>query len=588
MSRRRTNKIGFVVLGVFVAVFLFAFLAQKFKNSIEVEAANMAAFDPGYIISDYQMGNYNSMNEGQIQSFLSSKGRCGNTNFSGVGTRVGHFSDSTPPTTWHVVNGHTVCLAEENMNGESAAHIIWQAAQDYRINPQVLIVLLQKETGLITDPIPNSWDYQRATGYGCPDTAACSSKYYGFKNQIRNAASLFRYTLDNGYSRYPVGNVYVQWNPNAGCGGSVVNIRNNATSALYRYTPYQPNAAALASSYGSGDGCSAYGNRNFYSYFEDWFGGIKSEVKPAVEAETNYEHTVKDGKYQLVSKANGKAADIYGGVTKGMTSGQVTMFNKKNENAKNQVFEIKYDESNGYYSIINPTTNLSFDVKGASTDISTPIIVWPQHNNCNQDWLFEKDDKGFYTIISRCSSRVLDATASNSLIIFDRHNGDNQKWQLVEYNEASEPATLETGVDYQIINTSGKALDIYGGVHAGMTKGEVVAFDKKTSGLANQTVRLENDTASGEYFIVNPATGLYLDVSGASSEDNTGVIFFTHNGNCNQRWKLKKEDGKYKISSVCSSKILSLSTSTKLGASYRLVINSEDKTDTGFWDFLKL
>ena len=281
-NRRRSNRIWFVMLGVFVAVFLFTFLAQKFKNDNEVGAANMAAFDPGYIISDYQMSNYNSMNEAQIQSFLSSKGRCGNTNFSGVGTRVGYFSDSTPPTTWHVVNGHTVCLAEENMNGESAAHIIWQAAQDYRINPQVLIVLLQKETGLITDPIPNSWDYQRATGYGCPDTAACSSKYYGFKNQVRNAAWLFRYTLDNGYSRYPIGNVYVQWNPNAGCGGSIVNIKNNATAALYRYTPYQPNAAALASSYGYGDGCSAYGNRNFYSYFEDWFGNIKWDGWPSV------------------------------------------------------------------------------------------------------------------------------------------------------------------------------------------------------------------------------------------------------------------------------------------------------------------
>ncbi len=282
MKRRRSNRIWFVVLGVFVAVFLFTFLAQKFVRDEDVDAANMGAFDPGYIISDYQMGNYGSMSEAQIQDFLRSKGRCGNTNFSGVGTRVDHFSDSTPPTTWHVENGHTVCLAEENMRGESAAHIIWQAAQDYRINPQVLIVLLQKETGLITDPIPNSWDYQRATGYGCPDTAACSSKYYGFKNQIRNAAWLFRYTLDNGYSRYPIGNVYVQWNPNAGCGGSMVNIRNNATAALYRYTPYQPNAAALSSSYGYGDSCSAYGNRNFYSYFQDWFGRITWDGWPSL------------------------------------------------------------------------------------------------------------------------------------------------------------------------------------------------------------------------------------------------------------------------------------------------------------------
>ena len=50
-------------------------------------------------------------------------------------------------------------------SGDTAAHIIWQAAQDYRINPQVLIVLLQKETSLITDPIPNNGDYRKATGF---------------------------------------------------------------------------------------------------------------------------------------------------------------------------------------------------------------------------------------------------------------------------------------------------------------------------------------------------------------------------------------------------------------------------------------
>ena len=275
--RRRNRRGRYVVLGVFVMVFLFTFMTQKFKGDNVAEAANLGAFDPGYIISDYQMGNYNAMSEADIQSFLWAKGRCYNTDFSGVKTQVDYFSDSTPPTTWHVKDGHTVCLAEENMNGETAAHIIWQAAQDYRINPQVLIVLLQKETGVITDPIPNSWDYQRATGYGCPDTAACSSKYYGFRNQVRNAASLFRYVLDNGSRYYPVGSTYVQYNPSSACGGSVVNIRNNATSALYQYTPYQPNAAALAAGYGYGDGCSAYGNRNFYSYFEDWFGGVVSE-----------------------------------------------------------------------------------------------------------------------------------------------------------------------------------------------------------------------------------------------------------------------------------------------------------------------
>lgn len=166
--------------------------------------------------------------------------------------------------------------------GESAAHIIWQAAQDYRINPQVLTVMLQKETSLITDPIPNNGDYRRAMGYDCPDTAACSSRYYGFKNQVRNAAGLLRTVLDGEWTNYPVGNNYIAYNPNVACGGSVVNVRNRATSALYRYTLYQPNAGALAAGYGTAY-CGAYGNRNFYLYFLDWFGDPKDEGWPSVQ-----------------------------------------------------------------------------------------------------------------------------------------------------------------------------------------------------------------------------------------------------------------------------------------------------------------
>jgi len=281
IRRRNYRNLAVFGLGIFVAVFLFVFLAQRFgKIDGNTNAANAGNFNAGYIISDYQMTDYNSMSEADIQNFLWAKGRCYNTNFSGVGARVDYFSDHTPPTTWHVINGHTVCLAEENMNGESAAHIIWQTAQDYHINPKVLLVLIQKETGLITDPIPNSWDYQRTAGYGCPDTAACSEKYYGFKNQIRNAASLFRIVMDGNSSYYPIGYNNVRYSPDPACGSSTVYIQNLATSALYRYTPYQPNAGALAAGYGTAH-CGAYGNRNFYLYFEDWFGNVTWDGWPS-------------------------------------------------------------------------------------------------------------------------------------------------------------------------------------------------------------------------------------------------------------------------------------------------------------------
>ena len=286
VRRRDYRKLGLLGLLVFVAVFLFAFLAQRSgKIDNDANAANLAEFKPGYIISDFQMTNYTSMSEAEIQNWLTSKNSCNNNN-QNYYLQLSRGSSYH----WHFENGHFVCLSEEHFGDrdgeigfqypETAAHIIWQAAQDYRINPKVLLVLLQKETGLITDPVPNDWDYRRATGYGCPDTAACSEKYYGFKNQIRNAAALFRIVMDGNSSYYPIGNNNVRFSPDPACGSSVVYIENLATSALYRYTPYQPNAGALAAGYGTAP-CGAYGNRNFFIYFQDWFGNILEEGWPS-------------------------------------------------------------------------------------------------------------------------------------------------------------------------------------------------------------------------------------------------------------------------------------------------------------------
>ena len=279
MRRRSHRKLVYVGILVFVAIFAFVFASHRFGNGEEeVQAANLANFDPGYIMSDYQMSNYNSMTEAEIQAWLTAKNPCANTDYD----LYAWLSSSTSSATWHWADGHFVCISEELFGdgevigtGETAAHIIWQAAQDFQINPQVLLVLLQKENSLITDDVPNSWNYRTATGYGCPDTAACSSKYYGFKNQIRNAAALFHDVLSGGWTNYPLGENYIRFSPHCDS-GTVVNIRSLATSALYRYTPYQPNAAVLAAGYGTvpGDACAAYGNRNFYSFFEDWFGGI--------------------------------------------------------------------------------------------------------------------------------------------------------------------------------------------------------------------------------------------------------------------------------------------------------------------------
>jgi hypothetical protein len=55
------------------------------------------------------------------------------------------------------------------------------------------------------------------------------------------------------------------------CGSKRVTITNHATRALYIYTPYTPNAAALANLGGTGDSCSSYGNSNFWEWYQYWF-----------------------------------------------------------------------------------------------------------------------------------------------------------------------------------------------------------------------------------------------------------------------------------------------------------------------------
>lgn len=285
MTRRRDKRILPLCLGIFVAVVSFAFLINR--SNRDVEAADLSKFRPGNIISDYVMSNYRSMTKDEIQAFLTKKNPCDNRNRAYYDELV----RLNPGVRWHWKDDHFVCISEELFGdgetigeGKTAAEIIYETANEYKINPQVLIVLIQKESGLITDPIPNNYDYRTMTGFGCPDTAPCSSQYFGFKNQLRKAAWLFREVLDGGWTNYPLGENYVQYSPNAACGGSIVNIENLATSSLYRYTPYQPNAAAIAAGTGTAP-CGAYGNRNFYAYFSNWFGdptydGFKDLMTP--------------------------------------------------------------------------------------------------------------------------------------------------------------------------------------------------------------------------------------------------------------------------------------------------------------------
>ncbi|MGH3703733.1 MAG: FG-GAP repeat domain-containing protein [Agromyces sp.] len=233
-------------------------------------AANGADFDPGMIISDEVFYNSGTMSAADVQGFLNARV---------PSCRAGYvcLKDYRQATTSQPARSEG-CAPYTGQSSESAAQIIAKVAAACGINPQALIVLLEKEQGLVSDDWPTTRQYRSATGYGCPDTADCDANYYGFFNQLYHAAWQFKkYRANPSIRGYQAGRYNtIQWHPNAGCGSSQVYIANQATAGLYIYTPYRPNSAALANLYGTGDGCSSYGNRNFWRMFTDWFGSTRS------------------------------------------------------------------------------------------------------------------------------------------------------------------------------------------------------------------------------------------------------------------------------------------------------------------------
>lgn len=293
-SKRKFSRL--FSASAFVAIFS---LVAVFFVPTSAQAANSADFNPGRIISDAVFFHNASMSEGDIQNFLNSKV----PNCEPLDSRPQYTSERRAclkdyTETTESRSADSLCRGYSGVANERASTIIKRVADSCGINPRVLLVLMQKETSLVTDTWPLQWKYRLAAGMGCPDTSGCNPAYGGFFKQIYYAAWQFKnYAINPQYFNFRAGgwfNVrYQAANTEAArgisCGTRSIYIENAATAALYNYTPYTPNAAALNNLYGTGDSCSAYGNRNFWRIFTDWFGSTGSFVNESALVKALYQ-----------------------------------------------------------------------------------------------------------------------------------------------------------------------------------------------------------------------------------------------------------------------------------------------------------
>lgn len=312
IPRRRTVAfIGAILLFLIVSFGIFIAL----KNSLQVQAVTKDKWSAGNIIADSVFMDSNSMSVSDIQAFLDKQ--IGTCDTYGTGKAVEYGSNLTraqyaasrgwqgPPYTclnlYYEVPKKTANSSEPVTNysnpsqrpegSQSAAWLIKDAANTYNISPKVLLVKLATESAgpLTSDKWPLYSQYKYALGARCPDSGAggsanCDANYAGFSIQIYEGARLLRWYLDSmdqpwwSYKK-PYQTNSILWNVvQRNCGASNVYIENKATAALYTYTPYQPNDAALNNMYGTGDNCSAYGNRNFWRTYWDWFGQTRTSA----------------------------------------------------------------------------------------------------------------------------------------------------------------------------------------------------------------------------------------------------------------------------------------------------------------------
>ena len=302
-----------------------------FLLSSDVHALSASQFDPGRIIDDSVFFDKNSMNANDIQYFLNQKTPSCDT--TGGGSKSYYYNvntqkvnDTEPghdPGAWVTTTRATygnrynvsenvsyatapyVCLKDYSQNTpgmaagsyckgayaggtKSAAQIIYDVSQACGISSKVLLVLLQKEQSLVTDDWPWRDQYLKATGFSCSDSAPCDPSFSGFFYQVYYAAKQYqRYAKDPVAFNYTAGSTeYIQYNPDATCGGSNVTIQNQATAGLYNYTPYQPNAGSIAHKLSGGryystgyPDCGSYGNVNFWLLYTTWFGSTTNNTR---------------------------------------------------------------------------------------------------------------------------------------------------------------------------------------------------------------------------------------------------------------------------------------------------------------------
>lgn len=216
-------------------------LILAFPLPIFAQAIIDPNFNPERIISDNDLLNYSSMSLPEIQTFLQNK----NSFLANYRTLNAHGDiKSAAEIIYDAANNNFDCPKGVLSDNPTEAEKRLKCKNITTINPKFILVTLQKEASLIEDLNPSQGRLDWAMGYGCPDGWVCNPYYKGFGKQVNSMSLQFlAYMNEPNHYNYRAGQTYTISNTlDPYCTSAnqtmIVTPQNQATAALYNYTPH--------------------------------------------------------------------------------------------------------------------------------------------------------------------------------------------------------------------------------------------------------------------------------------------------------------------------------------------------------------
>ena len=268
------------------------------------------------------------------------------------------------------------------------------------------------------------------------------------------------------------------------------------------------------------------------------------------EMSSGYDRVLPDGDYMIVSAADPRFfLDIVGGDASAANGTNVQIYGPSTGNpAAPDVWTITY--SDGFYTIRQKDSTAALDVTGGNRDIGANVGVWQKNNNSSQKWavsVINWSEKG-YRIQSKCSGMSLDITGGNiasgtNVEQYTGNTSDAQRWLFIPYEPGRPVADgrymLISGMDAHVeMDVPGNTGDIADGTSLQIwndgTNNRFNSFDVKYAG-------------DGYYNVVHAASGKYMGVKGAATENYADIQLSAPDGSNSQKWCMIAQNGGYML-----------------------------------------